>query len=140
MQTISHSEAEKRLNNTNPFDPTSGECRLFICNRPKCVETGCFERGTMGQYSIGPEKDPITMKFCSTKCWIMLKWSMMEFYNKSAHAFPPKNYPIEIKNASIAWIRKGYMDDALAAWKIAEREREQVEHDKLIAEDAEDDE
>jgi hypothetical protein len=115
-----------QTNNVNKKMIT-GQCRNFTCSRPNCSLIGNFQDGSMKQYSVGPKKDAMTMKFCGHDCWKKFTWSMMDYYNKYPQTFPPTNYPIEIKNSCIEWKRRGYMEGARDQWIVEESHKKWIQ-------------
>jgi hypothetical protein len=127
---LSHEAPARSFKKPEPF--TKDGRRIYQCGRPRCTSSGSMESGDICSYSVGPEKDPRSMRFCGVRCWKMFKWSMMDFYSKYPYAFPPKSYPLCIKNAGAAWVRLGYMDDALFIHK-----REEIVKAKIKAQQME---
>lgn len=108
------------------------DCRIHECGRPKCGNRGILEWGDIQQYQVGPEKDQVSMRFCSSKCWKMFSWSMMDFYCKYPHAFPPKSYPSIIQGAGRQWKKLGYMDHE-AENHLRREEAKESRNEKFMA-------
>lgn len=86
---------------------------IYTCSRKNCYTRGTMTSGDIGQYSIGPEKDPRTMKFCSVRCWQIFKQNDLKIYADRNEPYPPNYYPKHIRDVAVHWVKKGYMQQSV---------------------------
>jgi hypothetical protein len=88
----------------------------YRCSDNRCQNVGNFGDGSIKQFSVGPEKDCVTLRFCSEYCWNSFRKHDMFLYSeniikrtKYSAVYPPSFYPSIYKRSCEKWLKNGLM-------------------------------